>query len=404
MHPDQARDVEVATVFKGDIPAATLRRTRDGIHFTYESNYLASGRPIATTLPLTSDPLVTAAGAVPPFFAGLLPEGARLEAVIRAVKTSADDELSLLLAVGGDAIGDVAVVAEGTLPDDPTGGPERNPGSVSFRELFARSVDPTGGSLDSAIPGVQEKLSHSVVSFPVGGRSGPALLKLSPRGFPKLVENEAFFLGMAKACGFRVPRFEVVTDRDGESGLLVERFDRVVGSDGSVSKLQQEDACQLARRWPADKYRLSMREVVEAVSRVVSSPPAATLELVLQVAFASLIANGDMHAKNLSVRWLPNDALSEVTPLYDIVSTRPYPLDHRLALRVDGRDNRIRGGDLVTFGARFGLPERLVRRRLTTVLDRAEAQIPNATTIGFDDRTTELLIREMQDRLTRLRT
>ena len=44
----------------------------------------------------------------------LLPEGRRLGALRRAVKTSADDELSLLLAVGADAIGDVQVVPSGT--------------------------------------------------------------------------------------------------------------------------------------------------------------------------------------------------------------------------------------------------------------------------------------------------
>jgi len=37
------------------------------------------------------------AGALPSYFSGLLPEGRRLGALRRAVKTSADDELSLLL-------------------------------------------------------------------------------------------------------------------------------------------------------------------------------------------------------------------------------------------------------------------------------------------------------------------
>jgi serine/threonine-protein kinase HipA len=400
MRPDEARSIENAYVFKGDTLAATLRRTRDGVVFAYESTYV--GRPVASTLPVRDTPLLTPAGGLPPFFAGLLPEGARLEAVIRAVKTSADDELSLLLAVGVDTIGDVVVVPEGDDPADRST-PSTDPSTVSFRELFARSIDPTGGALDAAVPGIQDKLSHAVISLPLTAASGPALLKLSPTGYPRLVENEAFFLRMAKDCGLVVPPFEVVADRDGDTGLLVQRFDRVANAEGTLTKLQQEDACQVAGRWPADKYRLSMREVIEAMSMVASSPPVATLNLVLQTAFAALIANGDLHAKNMSLRWLPDDELVEVTPIYDVVSTRPYPLDHRLALAVDGRNNRIRGRDLAVFAVGHGVPERLLLRRLNGLLDRAEPLIPTAGSIGFDDRTTTLLIDEMHTRLARLR-
>jgi len=59
---------------------------------------------------MSAEPVVRPGGALPAYFAGLLPEGRRLSALRRAVKTSADDELSLLLAVGADAIGDVQVV------------------------------------------------------------------------------------------------------------------------------------------------------------------------------------------------------------------------------------------------------------------------------------------------------
>jgi serine/threonine-protein kinase HipA len=404
MRPDQVRGVEVADVYKGDVKAGTLRRGSDGVTFRYERDYLDSSLPaVASTLPRLADPVTTPAGAIPPFFAGLLPEGARLDAVIAAVKTSPDDELSLLLAVGGNAIGDVAVVPEGaTLPDASAAQPV-DPSSVSFRELFARSVDPNADSLDAAIPGVQDKLSDMVVSFPVDGLAGPSILKLTPPRYPLLVENEAFFLKMARTCGFRVPQFRLLADRDGLRGLLVERFDRDTSESSTVVKLAQEDACQLAARWPADKYRLSMSDVVQTVSGVVSSPLAATLEIVLQTAFAALICNGDLHAKNLSVRWVPAVSLVEVTPVYDVVSTRPYPVNDRMALRIDGRDNRIRGSDLVRFAARFGLSDKLTTRRLVELTDRAEPVIPTVGEIGFDDQTTTLLESELRARLALLR-
>src|SRR4029077_10576223 len=127
-----------------------------GIEFAYQDDYLRSGRPpVATTLPLTDQPVVTSSGAVPPYFAGLLPEGRRLGALRRAVKTSADDELSLLLAVGADAIGDVQVVAAGVTPAEmPRTSSARRAGwsSVSVgpvaggRSRFSRSLGATAGS------------------------------------------------------------------------------------------------------------------------------------------------------------------------------------------------------------------------------------------------------------------
>ena len=60
----------------------------------------ATGTILPVDIPLTSHPMRTHAGTDRPFFASLLPEGRRLSSLRRAVKTSADQELSLLLAVG----------------------------------------------------------------------------------------------------------------------------------------------------------------------------------------------------------------------------------------------------------------------------------------------------------------
>ncbi|WP_435591134.1 HipA N-terminal domain-containing protein [Nocardia sp. bgisy118] len=115
--PADFRRVPRADIYKAGRPAATLVRTPNGgIEFRYRSDYLAAdGEPIATTLPVRSDPVFTVNGAVPPFFAGLLPEGHRLTVLRRAVKTSPNDELTLLLAVGGDVPGDVQIIPEGQI-------------------------------------------------------------------------------------------------------------------------------------------------------------------------------------------------------------------------------------------------------------------------------------------------
>src|SRR5262249_61698059 len=121
-HPDdndlqQLRTVDEADVFKGGRHAATLTRTPNGIEFRYRADWIDAGAPpVATTLPVTPEPVARPGGSLPAYFAGLLPEGRRLGALRRAVKTSADDELSLLLVVGADAIGDVQGVPSRTAP------------------------------------------------------------------------------------------------------------------------------------------------------------------------------------------------------------------------------------------------------------------------------------------------
>ncbi|MDO5094662.1 MAG: HipA N-terminal domain-containing protein [Propionibacteriaceae bacterium] len=91
-------DVQQATVYQEELPATELSRGPEGVTFHYRDGYL--GPAVAHTLPAGGEPVRTPPDALPRFFAGLLPEGRRLDALRRWVKTSADDEFSLLLAVG----------------------------------------------------------------------------------------------------------------------------------------------------------------------------------------------------------------------------------------------------------------------------------------------------------------
>ena len=403
MRPPDAKAVDVADVYKGDQLAGYLTRIIDGISFEYDHDYIAGENDaVASTLPVQETPYVTGSGAVPAFFAGLLPEGARLHAVVAAVKTSPDDELSLLVAVGEDTAGDIRVVPHAVEPSAISRILPSKSGDISFADLFARSVDPLTTELDRALPGVQDKLSDAMVSFPLRGAKGPAILKLNPAAFPRIVENEAFCLSLARRAGLSVQKFEVVKDRDGVSGLLIERFDRRVVN-GRVKRLAQEDACQLLNRWPADKYRVSFNDIANRLVNVVSSSEATIMNLVEQVAFSWIIGNGDMHAKNYSVQRLKEERLVVPTPVYDVVSTIPYPLDQHMALKLDGRDANLRGRLLVGFGSRFGIPEPMARRKLCELADRIAPHTGGASCIGFDARTTERLINEMNRRLEILR-
>ena len=147
-----------------------------------------------------------------------------------------------------------------------------------------------------------------------------------------------------------------------------------------------------------------MRSVIRDVAAVSSSPRAAALELVRLTAFSFLIVNGDMHAKNISVRWLPSELIVEPTPAYDLVSTRPYPLDDLLALHVDGRSNNIRGRDLARFAEAFDIPPSLTRRKITEICEKSTPWIDRVSEIGFDERTTRNLQSDMSARAALLRS
>ena len=402
--------VEAADVYKAGRLAGLLRRDGDAVVFEYDPAYLADAAApaAAVTLPKKGTPVRASAGAVPPFFAGLLPEGARLQAVTAAARTSTDDQLTLLLVVGADAVGDVQVVPAGAAPSDspllldPAGA-----GADDFAAVFARATSADPEQLDRvALPGVQVKVSAAMLSTPVGTTVGPAILKLNPAGYPQLVENEHFFLSMAHGCGLPVPPHQLLHDHAGRAGLLVERFDRQVAADGSPRRLAQEDACQVLGRYPAAKYRLTMQEVASGLAAAVEdgggSRPLALRRVLETAAFSYLIGNGDLHAKNLSIRQAPS-GLWEVTPAYDLLSTQPY-LAWRdpMALPLYGRANRLTRRWWLDAAARLGLAERAVTRTLDRIVDTAAPWLTRLSEIGFDDHTTDRLTRLIATRRTEL--
>lgn len=393
--PDDPRAVDVADVWKGDVLAATLVRERDRVRFAKVDGY--DGPPVATSLrgPVPDVP----AGAVPPFFAGLLPEGRRLDALRRHLKLAADDELSLLLAVGGDTIGDVRVAAQGATPRSPA--PRYEAGEdVRFEQLVQASV--SASPERRGLPGVQEKVSAQTANLPVrtGSRSD-AILKFETGGFPRVVANEAACLAAARAAGLSTTDARVVEDAEGVPGLLVRRFDRVV-RDGRLVAIAQEDACQVMGLWPADKYRPDLVEVVGSLAAVCAVPVVAALRLWEQVAFSYLAGNGDQHAKNLSV--LRGERGLEPSPVYDVVFTHPYGDTETLALPLDGeaRVARIDRARLLAAGESTGVRAPALARRLDRLL-ASTAELPDRlAAIGFPGQHDRKLRRVLEQRRQRL--
>lgn len=400
------RNIAEADVYIGDDLAAHLRREAgDTISFDYiVDERPAEGRirdrSVSWSLLRSGEyPVVTTGGAVPPFFAGLLPEGVRLGVVTSSTKTSPDDHLTLLLAIGADTVGNVRVVAAGVDPASPLPmfEPERD---TDFRAVFAKLT----GSVDAdpvGLAGVQPKVSAAMLSAPTRTRSGPAILKLNPVQYPLIVENEHFFMTMAAACGLRVATTSLLHDAEGRAALLVTRFDRA-----GATRIAQEDACQVAGIYPASKYRIKTEAAItalaDACARGGGSKPAAVLELLKTVVFSWLIGNGDLHGKNLSIYNL--DGVWQPSPAYDLLCTQPYTRwRDPMALNLYGRANRLTRADFVGAGERLGLRPRAITRMVDAVVDAAQDWPDRCGEIGFDDRQTKLLAQMLRTRIDSLR-
>lgn len=399
------REIANADVYIGDQLAAHLTRMQgDQISFDYHADSHPTvgrvrERSVAWSLLRTGNyPIITTGGAVPAFFAGLLPEGVRLGVVTSSTKTSADDHFTLLLAIGADTIGNIRVFPSGTAPIQPLPmfDPRRD---TDFQAVFTRLT----GSVDAdpvGLAGVQPKVSAGVLSTPTQTPTGAAILKLNPANYPLLVENEHFFMEMASACGLRVATTALLRDSQDRSALLVTRFDRAHGL-----RIAQEDACQVTNIYPASKYRIktetALTNLGDACARGGGSKIAAMAELLKTVVFSWLIGNGDLHGKNLSI--FNPDGIWQPTPAYDLLCTQPYTgWRDPMALNLYGRSNRLTRSHFVESGERLGLRARATGTMIDAMVDAARAWPDRCGDIGFDTKQTELLAQLLRTRINSL--
>lgn len=284
-------------------------------------------------------------------FSGLLPEGHRLTVLKDATKTSISDELTLLMAVGADTPGNVRVVPEGSaLEQTPVVAEFSSTAELDF-SVLARTLD------RHSIPGVQDKISATMLTTPVEFKNSAYLLKLDPRDHPHLVVNEAQHLKAARLLKLPVANNRLVLDSTGSPGLLVERFDRegVEGAD-SPTRLALEDAMQVLNLPPASKYAVSTEQAIEALALQCQAPVLARRNLYMQFVFAWLTGNGDLHGKNVSIL-ADLHGRFHVAPIYDIPCTLVYG-DDTMALTVAGKAKNLKKKHWTELARVLGLADR----------------------------------------------
>jgi len=96
-----------ARVYFNGKTAGIIEETAAGYKFSYDPDYLASGRQLSVSLPLRNEPYES--DSLFSFFEGLLPEGWYLEIVSKKLHVDKNDSFGLLLATCKDTPGAVTI-------------------------------------------------------------------------------------------------------------------------------------------------------------------------------------------------------------------------------------------------------------------------------------------------------
>jgi serine/threonine-protein kinase HipA len=335
----------------------------------------------------------TTPGKLPPFILSLLPEG-WLESVLK------DKDERAALRSGKRYISNITIVEReselAALPRDVLLTPlERftkegvftgtyaGPGRGEAREGFERNLARLFESSETPrLSGIQIKapmyLDEKGVLMPSTTKPFTHILKpASTSGFEALPLIEWLALALGHAAGLDAPATALVAMPDGlPPALVVERFDIRRGQN-DIRMLALEDMCSVLDLPTSAKYDSTIERIVRAV-RPLSSAPADDVVVILKRAlFAWLVADGDMHLKNLALLKIaqPGDGTFRsvrMAPLYDGVTTRVFPglkNDH-MALKLNGKDDRLHAKDFRTFARTARLKAADADAAIEAVLDR----------------------------------
>jgi serine/threonine-protein kinase HipA len=317
-------------------------------------------------------------GQLPPFIVSLLPEG-WLEAVLRN-----QDERALLRS-GKRYMSNITIVENAqdlaiTVPDVLRArlrtfmaegvftGHYAGPGRSEIEEDFERNLAQIYDSDDTPrLSGVQIKapmfLDADGALAPSIGKPFTHILKpAGTSGYDGLPLVEWLDMALGREAGLNVPDTALVPMPQGmPAALLVERFD-IRDSVEDSRLIAFEDMCSVLDLPSKDKYQGTMERIARAV-RPLSTAPEEDLIIILRRAlFAWLVGDGDMHLKNMALLKIGMARETHfrdvrIAPLYDAVTTRVFPRlkDDHMALKINGKDDRIKRRDFHQFAATAGI-------------------------------------------------
>ena len=243
-------------------------------------------------------------------------------------------------------------------------GPARGEVEETFEQnlarIFARAETPRLSGVQIKAP---MRLTPDGALVPAIDQPFTHILKpAGTAGFEMLPTVEWLCLELGRAAGFEVPDAALIEMPDGMApALVVERFDIRRGPKDD-RRLAMEDFCSILDLPASAKYDGTIKRMARGM-RQLSTDPVADLDILFRRAvFAWLIADGDMHLKNLAMLKTAEAGAKVFTnvrfaPLYDAVNTRVFPGlgGDRMALKLNGKDDRLTHHDFLALARTIGL-------------------------------------------------
>jgi serine/threonine-protein kinase HipA len=372
---------------------AVIGRERDRLRLTYSEEALTTyplGTPLLSlSLPVSSRRYTH--GVVRPFLDGLLPEGTSRRAIAYDLHVNASDTYGLIRLLGRDCAGAMVIQPSGDLAPPLASTTTAEPLSTEDINELVRNLKSAplgvGGRVRISLAGVQDKLVLTRMrdgnwGRPVDATPSTHILKPEIAAFPDTVQNEAFCMRVAKHLGLNVASVDT-TQIGGRALLVVERYDRVIGADGTVRRIHQEDFCQATGVAPEQKYQEDGGPSLSRIAGILRDlgPPGSLERLLEAVTLNVLIGNGDAHGKNFSLLHADHGALT-LAPLYDLMCTLYYG-DDRLAMYIDTvhQTNQVTAARIVNEATQWGMSQ----KRATDVVVELLKKVPAALGLARDE-------------------
>jgi serine/threonine-protein kinase HipA len=317
---------------------------------------------------------------LPPWFAGLLPEGALRELVEREMGAGDHGDFDVLARLGAELPGAVVVLPETNV---------EGAGPLRLERVAGFEAPVPDGIVKFSLAGVQLKfavdLAGERLTLPVRGGAGRYILKAPAERFPDLPEAEFAAMSLCRASGIDTADVHLVPVSSidgipkellthGEHALAVRRFDRTPQG----GRVHIEDMAQIIGAVGDRKYTMANSEsVLNIVSRFSTRRLPDVTQAMQRVAADILIGNGDNHLKNWSFIY-PDPRAPRLSPAYDIVPTILFMPRDRLALPFIGKRDfeSVSTADFERAGRYLGLRAGEATRAVYTFVDRSLAAWP----------------------------
>jgi len=364
------------------------------LEFRYAAEWTGrqDATPLSRSLPLQSAPFRGKHARA--FFAGILPDEEPRQQIAAILGISARNDFAMLERIGGECAGAVSLLPEGAPPPAV--------GEARVRELSESELEDIVTELPRrpllagregvrlSLAGSQSKLPvlmrGAAIALPLGNTPSTHIIKPEPKRFPGLVATEVLCMTLAKAVGLNVP--PVAFRPVGRTPcIVVRRYDRIIGADGVITRVHQEDFCQALGFPPERKYQQEggplLRDCIRLLREWSTVAALDIRDFLDGLIFNVLIGNADAHAKNYAL--LYRQAERRLAPFYDLVCTLAWPeLSKTPAMKI-GKSASIETitpahWQTMARECRVGWP--MLRERIKDLCARTGAELRNRDVLG----------------------